>query len=317
MKKAIVFFLAGCVCLWSQATLAAGKYPEKPITMIIPWDAGGGTDLVHRTAAKYAEKYLKQPIIIVNKPGAGGVIGSKAVEDATPDGYTLGGITSTVLLTQYTAPNPTTWSKYEPIFTVTYDPGAMAVGKDSKWKSLKDMIAYAKANPKKVKVGNAGIGALHHLFAIALETEAGVRFHHIPYKGAGAAKVALLGNEVDVVSADTVAFYAQVVSGELRFLGIAADERFSGFPDTPTYKEQGVPLTIGMWRLVVAPKGTPKEVIKTLEDAYSKVMKSPEFQKMQGQWMLVGRGAEETAAVMTKDDQIWKRIAQKYMLEKK
>ncbi|MBN1106142.1 MAG: tripartite tricarboxylate transporter substrate binding protein [Deltaproteobacteria bacterium] len=317
MRKAIVFVLAASVCLWSQATWAAGKYPQKPITMIIPWDAGGGTDLVHRAASKSAEEHLKQPIVIVNKPGAGGVIGSKMVENADPDGYTLGGITSTVLVTQYTAPNPTDWSKYEPVFTVTYDPGAIAVRKDSQWKSLKELIAYAKANPKKVKVGNAGIGALHHLFAVGLETEAGVEFHHIPYKGAGAAKVALLGNEVDAVSADTGAFYAQVVSGQLRLLGIAADQRFSGFPDTPTYKEQGVPLTIGMWRLVAAPKGTPKEVIKILVDAYSKAMKSQEIQKKQGQWILVGRGAEETGAVMKRDDQMWKRIAQKYLLQKK
>lgn len=316
MKRIAVLALACWMCFYGGSIAAAENFPNKPITLIIPWDAGGGTDLVHRAAAKYAEEYLKQPILIVNKPGAGGVIGSKMIEDAKPDGYTLGGITSTVLLTQYTAPNPTNWSKYEPIFTITYDPGAIAVTKDSKWKSLKDLVGYAKANPKKVKVGNAGIGALHHLFAVALESEAGIELHHIPYKGAGAAKVALLGNEVDVVSADTGAFYAQVMSGELRYLGIAADQRFAGFPETPTYKEQGVPLTIGMWRLVAAPKGTPKEVLKVLEDAYAKAMKSPEFQKLQGQWMLVGRGAKETASVMEQDDHIWKKIAEKYMGKK-
>lgn len=315
MKRIILLVLVFFLALSCFHAKAEDKYPSKPITVIVPWPAGGGTDVVHRAAAKYAEKYLGQPMLIVNKPGAGGVIGAKIVENARPDGYTLGGITSTVLATQYTVTNPTNWDNNEPVFTLTLDPAAIAVRNESEWRTLKEFVAFAKAHPKELTVGNAGIGALHHLFAVALEDAAGVKFHNISYKGAAPAKTAVLGGHIDAISADTSALYAQVVSGQLRLLGVAADERHRGFPNMPTYKEQGIDLSIAMYRILTAPKGTPREIIETLENAYIKTMRNPEFMKLEGRWLMIGKGAEETARLMEKEDNMWKRLAAKYKEE--
>ena len=285
-------------------------YPTKPISLVVPWPAGAGTDVVQRAAARLVESQFGKNIVVVNKPGAAGVIGAREVETAAPDGYILGGIASTVLLTQYTVPNPTDWNKYEPIATLTYDPAGIAVRADSPFRTLNDLIQYARNNPAKLKIGNSGMGGFHHVFAVMLEKDAGIRLEHIPFKGGSEIVIATLGGQIEAASADSSALYTQVRAGKLRLLGLASNRRHPIFPDVPTYLEQGVNVNIGVRRLVVAPKGTPTAVIRRLEAAYLKAGGDPEFTKIQGGWVIDVKNAQETAKAMASDDLLLRKIVE-------
>jgi tripartite-type tricarboxylate transporter receptor subunit TctC len=288
--------------------VADDAYPSKPISLVVPWPAGAGTDVVQRAAARLVEKDLNRNIIVINKPGAAGVVGARDVENAAADGYVLGGIASTVLLTQYTVANPTNWSKYEPIATLTYDPAALAVRADSRWQTLRDLVEYAKAHPGEVRIGNSGTGGLHHVFAVMLERAAGISVQHVPFKGGSEIVTATMGAHIEVASADTSALYAQVQTGKLRLLGLASTARHPMFAAVATYKEQGIGLDIGVRRLVVAPKGTPSSIIARLEKAYLKAGGSPEFTSIKGGWVVDLKNARETALAMEDDDRQLKAI---------
>lgn len=278
---------------WSQ-----DKFPNRPMRLVIPFPPGGGTDVVHRAAAGLAEKTLGQPIVILNKPGAAGVIGALEIERAAPDGYTLGGIASTALLTQHTAQNANSWARMAPIVALTYDAAVIAVHPDSSWKSLGDLIAHAKANPGKLNIGNGGAGTLQHMFAIALEQRAGIDVAHIPYPGGGQAVTGLLGKQIDCISVDIATAYAHAQSGSIRLLGIAARERHPEFPDIPLYREQGVDLDIGIWRLIVAPAETPTAIIEQVRSAYTAAIRNPGFAKVAQGSQIVDMSLPDTIAAM-------------------
>jgi tripartite-type tricarboxylate transporter receptor subunit TctC len=288
----------------------------KPITLIVPWPAGSGADVVHRGAARIAERHLGKPIVVINRPGAAGTIGARFVEESTADGYTLGGVASTVVITQYTSANPTNWARYDPVATLTYDPALVAVRADSSWRTLRDMIAYAKANPGQVRIGNAGTGGAHHLFAAMLENAAGIKVEHFPYKGSSEVIVGVLGGQIQVVSGDTSAVYSQVQSGQLRILGMATDSRHADFPNVATYRDEGVDVVVGMRRLVVAPRGVPRPVIAALEEAYVKAVRDPEFTKVKGGWQPMALTAAETARVMGEDDRMVKGLVDQLKLDR-
>jgi len=300
-------FSFGFVLLPSLAD-AQDRYPSKPVSLIIPWPAGAGTDVVQRAAARIVEAQIGKSIVVFNKPGAAGAIGAREVEGADPDGYTLGGIASTVLLTQYTSPNPTDWKKYEPVATLTYDPAAIAVRFDSRFKTLNDLVDYARSHPGDVTIGNSGTGGLHHIFAVMLQQAAGIKVTHVPFKGGSEIVVATLGGQIDAASADTSALYPQVQSGKLRLLGLASKSRHPMFVDVPTYVEQGIGVEIGVRRLVVAPKGTSASIVAKLEQSYLKAVGDPEFTKIKGGWVVDSKNASDTAAAMASDDRQLKRI---------
>lgn len=296
-----VLLLTACGFIATPA-MAQAPYPDRSIRLVVPWPAGAGTDVVQRLAAQVAGADLGQSIVVMNKPGAAGVLGALDVEKAAPDGYTLGGIASTVLLTQYTSVNPTNWANYVPIATLTYDAAAIAVKADARWRTLTEFLAYAKAHPGEVKVGHSGAGGFHHLFAAMLESAAGVKFQFIPYKGGSESALATISGEIDATSADTSALFPLTKAGSLRALGLAAEKRQSDFPNTPTYQEQGVDLKIGVRRLVVAPKGTPPDVIAKLERAYLKAGGNPEFSGVHAGWQIDLKNAADTASAMAQDD---------------
>ncbi len=298
---------------WS---VAQDRFPAKPITLVVPWPAGSGADVVHRGAARIAERHLGKPIVVVNRPGAAGTIGARLVEEALPDGYTLGGVASTVVITQYTSANPTNWARYESVATLTYDPAVVAVRADSNWKTLRDMIAFARSNPGQVRIGNAGTGGAHHLFAAMLESAAGMKLEHVPYKGSSEVVAGVLGGQVQLVSGDTSAVFSQIQSGQLRILGMATDARHPDFPTVTTYRDDGVDMVVGMRRLVVAPRGVPRPIIATLEDAYLKAVRDPDFTKVKGGWQPVGLNAADTARVMGEDDRMVRRLVEELKLER-
>lgn len=307
--RVVLAAVTACVLFQLTATVAAQEtYPTKPISLVVPWPAGAGTDVVQRAAARLVEEQLGQSIVVLNKPGAAGVIGARDVENAAPDGYTLGGIASTVLLTQYTSPNPTDWEKYTPIATLTYDPAAIAVRADSPWKSLSEFVEHAKGQSGRVTVGNSGTGGLHHIFAVVLEEASAIKVQHIPFKGGAPLVIGAIGGQIDAASADTSALYSQVQSGKLRLLGVAAQSRHPMFPTVPTFAEQGIDVDIGVRRLVVAPKGTAPAIVSKLEGAYLKAVADPAFLKIKGGWVVDPKNAADTATAMESDDRQLKSI---------
>ncbi|HET7580284.1 MAG TPA: tripartite tricarboxylate transporter substrate binding protein [Bacillales bacterium] len=259
---------------------AAANYPNKPIKIIVPSSAGGGTDTTTRALVKATKPFLTDNIAVVNKPGGSGAIGMSYVANSKPDGYTLcmTFVEMTFLHSEGLA--NVTYKDFEPIALINSDPGAITVKANSKWKTAKDLIQYAKAHPGEVKVGTAGTGSIWDLVAAYIEKKTGVKFKHVPYKGAAPAVKALLSGEVDMVTVSPAEVLSQVQSGKLRMLAVASDKRSDVLPKVPTMKEAGIgDIQAGTWRGLVAPKGTPQAIIDKLDKAFVKGAKTDEFQK--------------------------------------
>jgi tripartite-type tricarboxylate transporter receptor subunit TctC len=292
------------------APMAAAEYPEKDITLIVPWAAGGGTDLIARVLADLMQKDLGKPVVVVNKPGGGGLIGFNTIGSAKPDGYTIGITTNSQILQKYSASSYLDWRALAPIALFNYDPASFTVKIDSPWKNIKEAIEYAKANPMKVRISNSGPGAIWHVAAALLGSKTGVQFTHVPYGGANPAAVALAGGHVEATTASP-AEVATLVKGEkLRILAIASEKRDPMFPNVPTFKESGINFVFGVWRCLVAPKDTPKEIIARLEKSTEKAVHDPKFVDFMtkngfGQAYM---GPAESAALMAQDEKDMEKI---------
>lgn len=261
---------------------ALAEFPEKDITLIVPWSAGGGTDTIARTLVADAENCLGTGVNVVNRTGAVGASGMGATAAARPDGYTIGLITFQL-------------SAYEPMGMVDLGPddfdllqlinqsaGAISVSADSDWKTLGDLMSYASENPGVVTVGHSGTGGSWHLAAATLADENDVQFNYVPFDGSAKVRTALLGGHIAVATsgADEVKQLAE--AGEVRILAVVADERVAGFPDVPTVAEAGYPLAAPIydWRGLAAPKGLPADVKAKLIDGLKACFDSEGFQSM-------------------------------------
>jgi tripartite-type tricarboxylate transporter receptor subunit TctC len=267
-----LFIILSLVCV--QNVLAA--YPARPISWVVTWPAGGRTDIVSRIFAPSLEKILGQPVVVVNKPGAGGVVGAKEVAMAKPDGYTISLMSISMILTQYTVPTPTDLKDYIPVVQLLSNPALLTVNSKSPWNSLKEFIDFAKANPGKIKFGASGTGTSDHIFASAFQKGAGIKLFHVPYTGDAPAVTALAGRHVDANFAPMVSVKPLVDAGELKVLGVAADKRRDLYPNVPTWKEQRVNISISSFDGIYVPKGTPPEIVSALEKAFNKVVKDPD-----------------------------------------
>ncbi len=270
----VAICLALSLSLPAQNVLAA--YPEKPITWMVTWPAGGRTDSASRIFAPMLEKILGQPVLVVNKPGAGGVVGCKELAMAKPDGYTISQLSVSMILTQYTVPTPTNLKDYLPICQLVSSPGLLVVHSQSPWKNLQEFVAYAKANPNKIKNGASGTGTSDHLFAAGFQKTAGIKLIHVPYTGDAPAVAALAGRHVDSAFIPMAGVKAFVDSGDMRILGVASDKRRPLYPKVPTWKEQGVNMSISSFEGLYAPKGLSPAIASTLEKAMATVTKNPE-----------------------------------------
>ncbi len=255
---------------------AAQGYPAKAITLIVPFPAGGRTDLTSRALAEALKDDLQQPVVVVNKPGASGVLGAKEVAGAQPDGYTLGIFSTGFLTTQYTVPTPTNAKEYELIALINYDPAALAASAASGWTSIAQVIAAGKARPKSIKVGiNPGNSA--HIFAGAFAKAAGLDVIYVPFKGGSERAIAIAGGHIDL-DFDIVAPMKPLMdAGKLKVLGVAADRRVELYPQIPTWREQGIDLSIYSWHGVFAPKDTPVPVLATVDASLQRVARNPKF----------------------------------------
>lgn len=259
--------------------LHAAEFPTKEVQIIIPWAAGGATDLIFRALAATTGKYLGKAVVVVNRPGGGGAVGYTEGMQAKPDGYTLTSAVTPLTILPHQVSTAFTYRNFEPVINVVSDPSMFLVRSDAPWKSLKEFLDYAKKNPSMITVGNSGAGGGVHLVALAFERAAGVRFNHIPFSGGGPSVTALLGGHVNAVSVSPPEGISHVQAGKLKILALFSEKRLEMFPDVPTVKEQGIDFAMGMWRGLIAPKGTPPDVIKKLHDAFKRGMDDPVFLK--------------------------------------
>jgi tripartite-type tricarboxylate transporter receptor subunit TctC len=261
---------------------AHAAYPEQPIKMIVAYGAGGGTDIIARVMAPYIQKYLgnNASIVVMNRPGAGGGIGFTEVANAPADGYTLGFInTPNVLTIPIERKSNYHWTGFDLLGNVIDDPGNFSVHADSPIKNLKELVAYAKANPGAVTYGTTGIGSDDHLAALMFERAAGVKFTHVPFKGAAEVHNAIASKQI-LMAAMNIGEALQYQKGgtPLRHLGQMSPARTNLAPNVPTFKEQGFDIVMASLRGIGAPKGLPPAVREQLVNAVQKAAADPEFQ---------------------------------------
>ena len=278
MRRLILLLL---VLLVAPAVLAQG-YPNRPVRVIVPWPPGGGTDVVARMVTQRMGIALGQPIVIENKPGAGGNIGIESASKAPPDGYTFVVSTAGAAINHTLTKNLSfnVLKDFEPVVVLAVNQGVLVVNPALPVASVKEFIAYAKANPGKVTYGSNGQGSASHLWAELFKMKTGVDILHVPYKGAAPALNDLLGGRIDALFADVAAVLPHIKSGKLKALGIGAVARFDGLAEVPTISEAGVPgyLSRSMTGLL-APAGTPREAITAMNAAAIKALNDPEVRQ--------------------------------------
>lgn len=299
--------------LGAGATHAAGTYPDRPITLLIPYPPGGSADLLARPISIELAKKLGQTVIIDYKPGAGGTIATGQLARAKPDGYTI----LMVLAAHAINPNlyPSlpydTAKDFAPVSLVANLPLLAAAPKAAPFNTIQELIAYAKKNPGKVSYASAGNGNTSHLAVELFKKATGTDMVHIPYKGSGPAVVAMMGNEVDLMFDSISTSLPQVKGGKLKALAVSSAERAKVLPDVPTIEESGVPgFVVNGWYGIIAPGGTPPEVVNALSQAIAEVVKQPAVGEQLADYgyALVGSTPEAFGAHINKELETWARV---------
>ncbi|MGB9829284.1 MAG: tripartite tricarboxylate transporter substrate binding protein [Thermotoga caldifontis] len=258
--------------------LAQVNFPTRPVTIIVPWSAGGATDLLFRAIASVFPKYANgQPLVVNNIPGAGAVTGTMEFLKAPADGYTLLSLATPIITKIHWSEVKFTVDDFVPVINIVNDPSYILVNANSPYKTLEDLLNAARKNPETVTMGNGGAGGGNHLVALAFEDFVGVRFIHVPYNGGAPAIADLVAGHIDAVMAAAPEGVPQVQAGQLRCLAVLGTQRLSVFPDVPTARELGYDFTLGMWRGVAVQRGTPPEIVRALHDIFYKCMNDPEF----------------------------------------
>ena len=269
--------IATCIALPAAHAQSARNFPEKPIKLVIAFPAGGPTDVTMRQLAENAGKQLGQPIIIENKPGAGGTLPAQALQTTQPDGYTLAQMPLGVFRLPYT-----TKINWDPVKDISYVINVtgyafgIVVPADSPLKNWQDFVAYAKANPGKLTYGSTGTMTSPHLTTELIAQKAGIELQHVPYKGSADLMLATISGQL-MAAADSTGFAQQVAAGKLRVLNTWGEKRLDKFPDAPTLKELGYDMVQNSPFGIGAPRGTPPEVVAKIHDAFKKAMEEPSY----------------------------------------
>jgi len=280
-------------------------YPEKPVNFICGFPAGGAMDMTARAITEAAKKYFPKPMVVVNRPGAAGTIGAAEIIQAKPDGYTIGISAVAVLTIQphrtklpYGSP-----ADYTPIIKLVNIPVCLTVRSDAPWKNINEFIDYAKKNPGKLRIGHPGIGTIPHLDVELLKIMAKIDFTVVPFAGGAQSVPALLGGHVDAISQHPGEVLAHVNAGKARVLGVFEEKRNPLFPDAPAFKELGYDITMGVYYLVLGPKGLSPEIVSMLHDALKKAMEDPIFKNaMESQGFVIAyEGPEDIKRRLMRD----------------
>ena len=263
--------------LASHQAFAQQSFPSRPIKLVIAFPAGGPTDITMRSLADNASKILGQPVIVENKPGAGGSLPAQQLQSSAPDGYTLAQVPLGVFRLPYTT--KMTWDPIKDISYVLNVTGyafGVVVPSDSPIKSWADFVAYAKANPGKLSYGSTGTMTSPHLTMELIGQKLGIELLHVPYKGSADLMQSILGGNI-MAAADSTGFAPQVEAGKLRVLNTWGEKRLAKFPDAPTLKELGLDLVQNSPFGLGAPRGTPPEIVKRLHDAFKSAMEEASY----------------------------------------
>ncbi|ANN66091.1 tripartite tricarboxylate transporter substrate binding protein [Bordetella bronchialis] len=271
--------LAGATALFAAAAPAYAAYPDKPVRVVVGFSAGGTTDVIARIMSKELTESLGQSFVVENKPGAGSNIGTEYVARSAPDGYTLYfvAVTSAINQTLYTKLNFDLVKDFAPVALAAKVPNVLVVNPQVPVKSVKELVDYAKAHPGKLAFASSGSGTSIHMAGELFKLKAGVDVLHVPYKGSAPALTDLIGGQVQFMFDNMPSSWPHVQSGKLRALAVTTKERSPTAPDLPTMAESGFPgFDVSSWFGLIAPKGTPPEVIKTLNAAMVKALDKPE-----------------------------------------
>src|SRR5438105_8669027 len=304
--------------LFSTAVLAsftahAQPYPNRPIKIIVPYAAGGAVDIVARTVGQSLAETLKQPVIVDNRPGASANIGMEMRAKGTPDGYTLLVASNGIATNMALFPNLAFDGRrdFAPIAKIGYAPLVIVVPASSPAKSLKDLIAMAKAEPGKLTYASAGNGSSGHLAGELLKSAAKIDVLHVPYKGGAPAITDLLGKRITFMPISPVEVNAHIRAGQLRAVAVASDKRFSLLPDVPTVAEAGLPgYDASVWWGLVAPAKTPSDIVRQLNAETNKALANPAIaNKLAELGVVVTHGTpEEFAAFIKSQTELWSGV---------
>jgi len=301
-------------CFASTTFAAANDYPTRPVTLVVPFTPGGGTDIMARLLANNLSQSLGKPVIVENKPGAGGTIGTDKVAQAEPDGYTiLMGSVSTISINpslyKNLAANPLT--DLAPVSPVALTPSVLAVPNSLPVSSVRDLVALAKEKPDSVNFGSAGHGTSHHLAGELFKMQTGIHATHVPYKGSAPALLGLIRGEVQFMIANIPSLQSAIEGKQIKPLAVTSLTRSAQYPDLPTVAESGLPgFEVIVWYGVFAPKNTPEPIINKLNAEIRKVVAMPDMRKR-----LIADGAEpmnatpgEFAQRIQSDYEKWKKV---------
>ncbi len=271
-------FLAVAGTLALAGSAFAGDYPSKPIDYIIPFGPGGESDITARLQQPFFKEMFGQDLVVSYKPGGGGAVGWAELNRLTGDGYTIMGVNLPHIVLQPAQKDVGyKTDELDVVYWFHYTPDAIVVNADSPYKSLADLIKFAKENPGKLVFSGSGKGSANHLAQVRFDKMAGIKSTYVPFKGTGASNTALLGGQVNASWGYTTS--ASALGDKARILAVAMEKRHPQFPDAPTFKELGFDLVSGAYRGIAVPKSTPKEIRDKLSDMIAKVNANPAFQK--------------------------------------
>jgi tripartite-type tricarboxylate transporter receptor subunit TctC len=260
--------IVAALALFAAAPAQSQSYPTRPVTIVVPLGAGGGSDLLARLVAQKLERRLGKPFVIENRPGGGTTIAAGLVARASPDGYTLLQATSTTMAVNVTLAKKPAYDPvrdFAPVALLTASPFVLTVSADSPVKSVADLIALAKARPGELNYGSAGPGSMHHLSTELMLSITGTRMQHVPYKATPPALTDLMAGRLQVLFGDGPSVVPQIREGKLRALAVSTAKRSPATPDVPTMQEAGIAgFESAAWQMIVAPAGTPADIVTLL-----------------------------------------------------
>ena len=299
-------------------TWAQDKYPSKPVRIVVPFAAGGATDVLTRVAAAELTKRLGQSFVVDNLTGAGGLIGAAQVIKARPDGYTLlAGSPGPITIMPVISKTPVSYDVEKdlvPITLIADSPGAMVVGKNSPYKSVQEVLAAAKASPGKLSCGSSGVGAFSHINCELLKSLAGINVIHVPYRGAAPAMIDLVSGQFDFMIENYPSPQKLIDGGEARLLGVTAGQRFPLKPGTPTLVEAGVSgHVMSAWIGLMAPAGTSADIVNLIQRELAVAFKDPAVQKRMNDMGVIhgGMSPAEFATYLSKERETYRNLSAK------
>jgi tripartite-type tricarboxylate transporter receptor subunit TctC len=275
-----ILAVIGLALAWPAVAHAQAKYPSRPIQLVCPWAAGGGTDRIARMVAVLLEKELGQPVTVVNRTGGSGAVGHTAGATAAPDGHTITIVTVELTMMHWMGLAQVTYKDYTPVSLLNIDAAGVQVAANAEWKTIQQLLDYVRANPGKLKASGTGKGGIWDLARAGMLKAAGIPIEAMPWvpsTGAATGLQELVAGGVQVVTASLVEGRPLIEAGKVRPLAHMGDTRLGVFPDVPTLKDVGIDWTMGAWRGIALPKGTAPEIVAVLEKALDRVVKSKDF----------------------------------------